>query len=93
MSELHIEVCYALKDDFYSHLMKVPEGTTIEDAIRHSGVLEEFPEIDLEKNKVGVFSEIRSLADLVAEGARIEIYRPLKMDPKEARRLRVEQEK
>ena len=66
----------------------VHPGTTIEQAIRNSGILERFPEIDLSRQRVGIFGELVQLPDPVHDGDRIEIYRPLLADPKEARRNR-----
>ncbi|MDX1519134.1 MAG: RnfH family protein [Gammaproteobacteria bacterium] len=87
-TEITIEVCYALPEKQYSYTLTVPEGTNVAAAIRQSGVLDECPEIDLDKNSIGIFSEACSPDDLVKPGDRIEIYRPLKIDPKEARRHR-----
>ena len=69
-------------------VLTVPPGTSVGDAIRASGILEHFPEIDLELNRVGVFGEPLRLEAAVRDGDRIEIYRPLAIDPKEARRRR-----
>lgn len=63
-------------------------GATLEQVIRTSGILERCPEIDLSRQRVGVFGELAVLGDLVHDGDRIEIYRPLLADPKEARRRR-----
>ncbi len=68
--------------------VRVAAGTTVEQAIRLSGVLGHFPEIDLAKNAVGIFGERACLDDVVQDGDRVEIYRPLIADPKEARRAR-----
>jgi hypothetical protein len=87
-ADIHVEVCYALPDQQYVFNVTVPAGSTLGDAIRRSGILDECPHINLQQNRVGVFSELRSLDDRVEEGDRIEIYRPLKADPKEARRRR-----
>ena len=67
---------------------EVPANATLKEAIEQSGVLEKYPEIDLDSNKVGVFSRKRELHAPVHAGDRIEIYQPLKVDPKEARRRR-----
>lgn len=83
-----IEVAYALPDKQEIIKLEVPESTTIETAIDRSGILLLFHEIDLSKNKVGIFSKIKQLTDIVNQGDRIEIYRPLTIDPKELRRLR-----
>lgn len=69
---------------------ELPAGATIRDAIAQSGLLEACPEIDLEVNKVGVFNQLRNLDDPVQAGDRIEIYRPLRADPKETRRRRAQ---
>jgi putative ubiquitin-RnfH superfamily antitoxin RatB of RatAB toxin-antitoxin module len=90
MATIKIEVAYALPDKQKIFTFTVPEGTTIENTIYQSGVLTEFPEIDLGNQKVGIFSKRCALTDIVKAGDRIEIYRPLKLDPKEKRRLRVQ---
>ena len=68
--------------------LRVPAGSTLEQAIRSSGVLQQFAEIDLSVNPVGVFGDLANLDDLVHNGERIEIYRALVADPKLARRRR-----
>jgi hypothetical protein len=66
----------------------MPEGATVEVAIKASGVLERFPEIALSELKAGIFGEVCKLDQPVKEADRIEIYRPLIHDPKDARRQR-----
>lgn len=83
---IHVKVAYATSHQQHIISMEIEAGNTIETAIQRSGILALFPEIDLAKQKVGVFSKPRKLSNLVAEGDRIEIYRPLTVDPKEARR-------
>lgn len=68
--------------------VELAAGATLVDALRASGLLERHPQIDLAVLKVGVWSEIRSLDAPLRERDRVEIYRPLQIDPKEARRLR-----
>ena len=63
-------------------------GTTVEDAIRISGVLERFPEIDLGANKVGIFGKLTKLGSELRAKDRVEIYRALIADPKEVRKQR-----
>ena len=63
-------------------------GATVDDALRASGVLERHPGIDLGALKVGVWGKLRALSDPLRDGDRVELYRPLKVDPKEARRQR-----
>lgn len=83
-----VQVVYATPEKQVLKEITVSEHATVEMAITSSGLLEEFPEIDLLKNDVGVFSERRQLSDAVRAGDRIEIYRPLVADPKEIRRRR-----
>ena len=88
-----IEIAYASPVQSWLIPLNVEAGTTIAQAITSSGILEQCPEIDLEINKVGIFSNIAELDTLLRAGDRIEIYRPLILDPKEARRLRAEKTK
>ena len=85
---IEVEVAYARPDEQVILPLRVPAGTAIEDAIRRSGILDRFPEIDLAANKVGVFGKVGRLDQALAEGDRVEIYRPLIADPKEARKQR-----
>ena len=68
--------------------LELPSGSTIETAIKKSGILNTYPEIDLSVNKVGIYNKIQSLDYELKNKDRIEIYRPLLADPKEARRSR-----
>ena len=83
---MKVEVAYLTPHKQVVLVVELPEGSTIETAIQYSGILGEFPEIDLIKQPVGIFSKIRRLSEQVVDGDRIEIYRPLTIDPKEARR-------
>lgn len=83
-----VEVAYACPDAQRIIKLQVEPGSTIEKAIDCSGILDNFPDIDLTKQKVGIFSQPKKLTDLLKDGDRIEIYRPLLLDPKEARRKR-----
>ena len=62
--------------------VEMPDGATIQDAINRSGILKQFPEIDLEKNKVGIYSKLSKLDAVLTDGDRVEIYRPITCDPK-----------
>lgn len=90
---LAVEVAYASPQQSCLIPVKIEEGATIKQVIERSGLLEQCPIINLEINKVGLFSKIISLDTLVRAGDRIEIYRPLILEPKEARRLRAEKVK
>lgn len=90
MSDIAVEVVYALPEKQYFYTVNVEEGATVEQAIKASGILDLRNDIDLTRNKVGVFSRPVKLGDEVQAGDRIEIYRPLLADPKELRRQRAE---
>jgi len=87
-NEIGIEVVYASARDQTVLRLRVESGITIIDAIKQSGILEQFPEIDLEINKVGIFGKMAKIDSLLHDRDRVEIYRTLIADPKEARRHR-----
>ena len=83
---MKIEVVYALPQRHAWLRLDVPEGTTVRQAVERSGILAQFPEIDLGVQKVGVYGKVVALDSAVEEGARIEIYRPITADPKTVQR-------
>jgi putative ubiquitin-RnfH superfamily antitoxin RatB of RatAB toxin-antitoxin module len=83
-----VEVAYATPTRQFLQEVEVAPDATVAEAIEASGVLAQFPEIDLTRNTVGVFSERRVLDDPLRQGDRVEIYRPLIADPKAMRRKR-----
>ncbi len=85
---VNVEVAYAKPEEQAIVTLIMPEGATVEAAIKASGVLERFPEIALSELKAGIFGEVCKLDQPVKEADRIEIYRPLIHDPKDARRQR-----
>ncbi|HVE06361.1 MAG TPA: RnfH family protein [Paraburkholderia sp.] len=87
---LSVEVCYALADRQTLIALELPQGATLRQAIDASGVLQRHPEIDLTKQKVGVFGKVKTLDTALADHDRVEIYRPLIVDPKLARQRRVD---
>ena len=89
-AKIVIEVAYALPEKQYLQRVTLQQGATVEEAIRASGLLELRTDIDLNKNKVGIYSRPVKLADVLQDGDRVEIYRPLIADPKELRRQRAE---
>jgi hypothetical protein len=94
MSEhIHIEIAYATPKEQLIIPLKVPVTMTAEQAIEQSEILKKFPEIDLKRNKIGIFSKPCALDMQLREGDRIEIYRPLRADPKEIRKRRAAQGK
>jgi len=86
--EIMVEVAYALPNQQLIIPVKVADNVTAEEAIKVSGVLEKFPEIDLNINKVGIFGKLTKLDTTLRNMDRVEIYRPLIADPKEVRRQR-----
>lgn len=66
--------------------LEVPDGSTVKDVIELSGLLNMFPEINLEKQKVGIFGKLAKLDAEVAEGNRVEVYRPITADPETVER-------
>jgi len=85
---LNIEVCYASDALQFLRALQVPAGTTIEQAIALSGVLTAAPDIDLAVMQVGIYAKKKTLDTVLREHDRVEIYRPLIADPKNARRRR-----
>ncbi|SFU49796.1 RnfH family protein [Nitrosospira multiformis] len=85
---IDIEVVYALPEKQIVRQMNLPEGTTAEQAVKLSGILPQFPEIDLLKNRLGVYGKLVPPATILCNRDRVEIYRPLRVDPKENRRKR-----
>ncbi len=90
---INVEVAYALPDVQMLVPLSVEEGATVETAIRQSGLLAKFPEIDLATAKVGIWNKASELSATLREKDRVEIYRPLIADPKEVRRKRAEEGK
>ncbi|WP_434106473.1 RnfH family protein [Paraburkholderia caffeinilytica] len=89
-ARLSIEVCYALADEQTLIAVDLPEGATLQQAIDASGILRRYPQIDLGVQKVGVFGKLKPLDTVLADHDRVEIYRPLLVDPKLSRQRRVE---
>lgn len=87
---LSIEVCYARSDAQTLIALSLPAGSTVRDAIEASRIAERHPEIDPATAKVGVFGKVKPLDAPLADHDRVEIYRPLIVDPKLARQRRVD---
>jgi putative ubiquitin-RnfH superfamily antitoxin RatB of RatAB toxin-antitoxin module len=85
---LTVEVAYALPRRQLILALQVGPGTTAEQAIQSSGILGQFPDIDLRNSRVGIFGKPCKLTDVLHDGDRVEIYRPLIADPKEIRKQR-----
>lgn len=79
---MKIGIAYALPKRQAWFDVELPDGATIQDAINKSGILKQFPDIDLEKQKVGIYSKLSKLDTVLNDGDRVEIYRPITCDPK-----------
>jgi putative ubiquitin-RnfH superfamily antitoxin RatB of RatAB toxin-antitoxin module len=89
-NDITIEVAYAAARSHTILRLRVKSGTTVGEAIKRSGMLEQFPEIDLVLNKVGIFGKLARTDTMLRDRDRVEIYRALIADPKEARRRRAQ---
>jgi len=78
---MHVGVAYA--DKFKRTWLKldVPDGSTVREAIEHSGLLQQYPDVDLDSQRVGIFGKFAKLDANVKDGDRVEIYRPITADP------------
>ena len=90
---LEVQVVYALPDKQRLVDLEVPSGTTVRVAVERSGIVEYFPDLDLNACDFGIFGEIKEPGFRVRAGDRIEIYRRLLDDPKEIRRRRARDQK
>ncbi|KIO48868.1 RnfH family protein [Nitrosospira sp. NpAV] len=87
---IEIEVVYALPDNQLMRRLSLPAGATARQAVALSGIISLCPEIDLSQNKLGVFGKLVKADAILRDRDRVEIYRPLAVDPREARRKRTE---
>lgn len=85
---IQVEVTYAKPERQDIVSLKLPEGSTIQQAIEASGLLQRHPEIELAKAKVGIYGKLSRMDTVVRARDRVEIYRPLIADPKEVRKQR-----
>jgi len=79
---MKVSIVYATPSRQFWMLLDLPEGSQVRDLIDRSGVLNRFPEIDLERQKIGIFSKLTTLDAVLEDGDRVEIYRPITADPK-----------
>ena len=90
---LRIEVVYALRAEQVVWELEMAEGATVRQAVERSGILKRFPEIDLVRASLGIFGKVVSPNTPLRDGDRVEIYRPLIVEPKHGRRERAQQER
>jgi putative ubiquitin-RnfH superfamily antitoxin RatB of RatAB toxin-antitoxin module len=83
---MNVGVAYATRFKQLWLKLEVPDGSTVLEAIDRSGLLAQFPEIDLDSQEVGVFGKIVKLDTRLSDGDRVEIYRPITADPETAER-------
>jgi uncharacterized protein len=89
MNNISVTLVYAQSsENQYIRTVVVPAGSNILQVIEACGICADYPEINLEVNKVGILSQVLPLTTIVQAGDRIEIYRPLIFDPMHARRMR-----
>ena len=90
---IRVEVAYATPGRQLVIAVELPEGSTLEEAIDRSGIRAEFPDMAIDPDALGIFGRKAQPDRVLREGDRVEIYRPLLADPREARRRRAEQKK
>jgi uncharacterized protein len=88
IESINVEVAYALPEKQIIRAVNVDAGTTLGAAIVQSGIMMDFPDLELEEAKVGIFGKVAAMTTVLSDGDRVEIYRPLVADPKEVRRKR-----
>ncbi len=88
MADIGVDVIYALRERQEIAHLKLPEGSTVQQAVEASGLLAKFPEIDLAKHKLGIYAKLVKPDAVLRDRDRVEIYRPLIADPKEVRKQR-----
>ena len=91
-STIRVEVVYADPQRQLVRVATLPAGATVDEAVRISGIRDALP-ADFEPTLIGIFGRIVTAAALLSDGDRVELYRPLKIDPKQARRRRAEKQK
>lgn len=92
-TRLAVEVVYAMRGEQVLLSLEVKPGTTVHEAIEQSGIRRRFPRLDPERGAVGIFGRLVKPDTVLKAGDRVEIYRPLIADPKDARRKRVLQKR
>ena len=86
MTPIRVEVVFALPDEQFLEAVSLDEGATVGDALDAAGLASRFPDEDFAAMPVGIWGEVVERDRRVRDGDRVEVYRPLERDPKEARR-------
>ncbi len=87
-AQINVEVCYPLPHKQEVVRLRIAAGSTLQQALESSGLLAKYPEIDLKKNKFGIWNKLSKPDAVLRDFDRVEIYRPLIADPKEVRKQR-----
>ncbi|ANE55860.1 RnfH family protein [Methylomonas sp. DH-1] len=90
VDRINVEVAYALPERQLLIPLALPLGSTADQAISASGIAGQLPDIDLTQQTIGIFGAVCTKDKVLADGDRVEIYRPLRKNPMEARRERVQ---
>lgn len=90
---IRVSVACASPDRVFLRDVQLPPGACVDDAIAASGLREAWPDVQISANRLGIFARKASSDTALADGDRVEVYRPLKIDPKEARRMRAKNTK
>jgi putative ubiquitin-RnfH superfamily antitoxin RatB of RatAB toxin-antitoxin module len=93
VNKIWVEVIYALPETQWQYRLQVLSGDTVANVINASGLLQRYPSLQLEQLKIGIWGKLVTLEQHVEAEDRIEIYRPLLIDPKQARKNKVSQER
>lgn len=89
MNTIHVEVVYAHRSEQKIVPLNLDEGMTLRQAVERSGLLERYPEINLDGgNKTGIWGKLAKVDTVLRDRDRVEVYRPLIADPKEVRKQR-----
>jgi putative ubiquitin-RnfH superfamily antitoxin RatB of RatAB toxin-antitoxin module len=88
VERIAVEVVCATAQRQLLRRVSLPAGSTVMQAVEQSGLLQEMPEVAFDPSRLGIFSRRVTADDLLHDGDRVEIYRPLTLDPKDARRRR-----
>jgi putative ubiquitin-RnfH superfamily antitoxin RatB of RatAB toxin-antitoxin module len=89
-AHIRVQVCFARPDTVLLRELEVPAGTTLQDAIRQSGLLQHAGGIDMAACRAGIYGKLKTPDTVLRDRDRVEIYRPLIADPMESRRKRAE---
>ena len=88
MSTISVELVFAMPDRQVLRSIDMPEGASVADVIEAGNLAREFPDLGLDELQAGIWGRPVDREQVVRDGDRVEIYRPLEMDPREARRLK-----